>query len=61
MWLGGRYMKLTKLLGGALAVSGMALATMMAPAASQAQSVTIRVQSVIPAKADEVHSKRSIL
>ena len=34
MWLGGRYIKLTKLLGGALAVSGMALATMMAPAAS---------------------------
>ncbi len=48
-------MKLTKILGGALAVSGMALATMLAPAASQAQSVTIRVQSVIPAKADEVH------
>ena len=33
----------------------MALATIMALAASQVQSVTICVQFVIPARADEVH------
>jgi len=48
-------MTFTKLLGGAVAASTMALATMLTPAMTQAKSVKIRIQSVIPAKADEVH------
>ena len=48
-------MNLKKLFGGAVVASGLALATAFVPAVSHAKSVTIRIQSVIPAKADEVH------
>lgn len=45
---------LDKLLQGA-AVTALAFGTFMSPTSADAKNVTIRVQSVIPAKADEVH------
>ena len=48
-------MKFKRLLGVAVASSAMALASVFAPTTVEAKSVKIRIQSVIPAKADEVH------
>ena len=48
-------MKFTRLLGVAAASSAIALGSLFAAAPAVAKKVTIRVQSVIPAKADEVH------
>jgi len=38
-----------------IAAAGVGVALLLAPALAQAKEVKIRVQSVIPAKADEVH------
>ncbi|MGI9476072.1 MAG: C4-dicarboxylate ABC transporter substrate-binding protein, partial [Hyphomicrobiaceae bacterium] len=48
-------MKFKRMLGIAAASSAMAIASVFAPATVEAKSVKIRIQSVIPAKADEVH------
>ncbi|MGI9522912.1 MAG: TRAP transporter substrate-binding protein [Hyphomicrobiaceae bacterium] len=47
-------MSLSKLSGAVAAAAALAVAMLVAPATSNAKSVKIRIQSVIPAKADEV-------
>ncbi|HUS95175.1 MAG TPA: C4-dicarboxylate ABC transporter substrate-binding protein, partial [Hyphomicrobiaceae bacterium] len=48
-------MSFTRLLGVAAAASTIALAAFTAPTSVAAKEVKIRIQSVIPSKADEVH------
>jgi TRAP-type mannitol/chloroaromatic compound transport system substrate-binding protein len=48
-------MKFTQALSVAAVSSALALTSAFAPAPAAAKSVTLRIQSVIPAKADEVH------
>ncbi|MGI9408891.1 MAG: C4-dicarboxylate ABC transporter substrate-binding protein, partial [Hyphomicrobiaceae bacterium] len=48
-------MSFARLMGATAVASTVALAALLSPGAAEAKSVTIRIQSVIPAKADEVH------
>ena len=48
-------MRILGILGATAAATALAASVLLAPSGAHAKSVTIKVQSVIPAKADEVH------